>query len=405
MDFLQPLVQAAFWFCLAAVFYAYFGYPLLIWCLARCFGRREQDTADECGEWATVSLLIAAHNEATVIGERLRNALALDYPAEKLQIVVASDGSEDGTTEIVQGYAERGVVLFDYPQRRGKATALNDSFKDLWGDIVVLSDANTFTDAAAVRKLVRWFRDPEVGVVCGRLVLADPVSGCNVDSYYWRYETFLKKCEGQLGALLGANGAIYAIRRALFSPIPGNTIVDDLIIPLQAKLRTNCRIVYDTEAVAREETPPHFGAEFHRRSRIGAGGFQSIGMLWSLLDPRKGWVAFTFFSHKILRWLGPFFLVGAFAANLALACSEMMTTSTMGLYGNLLVGQVAFYVTSLLAAFVPARIRLLKPLRLTTMFTAMNAALLVGFCRWLLGSQKGTWNRTARFVEVERAVR
>src|SRR5262249_30950742 len=149
-------------------------------------------------------------------------------------------------------------------------------------------------------------------VVCGRLVLTDPATGCNVDSYYWRYETFLKRCEGRLGALLGANGAIYAIRRELYTPIPGNTIVDDFVIPLRAKLRTGCRIVYDGDAVAREETPPNVGAEFHRRSRIGAGGFQSIGLLWRLLNPRSGWVAFTFFSHKILRWVCPFFLVAAF---------------------------------------------------------------------------------------------
>jgi cellulose synthase/poly-beta-1,6-N-acetylglucosamine synthase-like glycosyltransferase len=288
-------------------------------------------------------------------------------------------------------------VLLDYPERRGKATALNDSFKELTGEIVVLSDANTFTDAGAVRKLVRWFRDPEVGVVCGRLVLTDPATGRNVDSYYWRYETFLKKCEGLLGALLGANGAIYAIRRAMYSPIPGNTIVDDFVIPLRARLRTGCRIVYDCEAVAREETPSSVGAEFHRRSRIGAGGFQSIGMLWRLLSPRHGWVSFTFFSHKVLRWIGPFLLVGALVTNLLLWPDR--------LYLNFLVGQAAFYLTSLLAAFVPGRIRLFKPLRLTTMFTAMNAALLFGFCRWLRGTQKGTWKRTVRLAEAEGAVR
>jgi cellulose synthase/poly-beta-1,6-N-acetylglucosamine synthase-like glycosyltransferase len=327
----------------------------------------------------------------------VRNALALDYPADKLQIVIASDGSDDGTAEIVQRFADRGVVLLDYPERRGKATVLNDSISELTGEIVLLSDANTCTDPSAVRNLVRWFDDPTIGVVCGRLVLTDPVTGYNVDSLYWRYETFLKKCEGRLGALLGANGAIYALRRELYTPIPANTIVDDFVIPLRAKLRTKCRIVYDCEAVAREETPANVGAEFHRRARIGAGGFQSIGVLWRLLDPRNGWVAFTYFSHKILRWLCPFFLVMAFAANAALWDQP--------LYGNLLVGQIAFYVTSVLAAFLPVQARVLKPLRLTTMFTAMNAALLVGFCRWLRGNQRAAWKRTARVAEAEEALR
>src|SRR5262249_31055742 len=137
-------------------------------------------------------------------------------------------------------------------------------------------------------------------------------------SLYWKYETFLKANEGQLGALLGANGAIYAIRREVFSPIPHETIVDDFVIPLKAKLRTGCAIAYDPGAIALEETPATIASEFHRRSRIGAGGFQSIALLWKLMNPRLGWVAFTFFSHKVLRWLCPFFLLVLMVSNLLL---------------------------------------------------------------------------------------
>src|SRR5262249_55927305 len=157
--------------------------------------------------------------------------------------------------------------------------------------------ANSQTEPDAARKLVRWFHDPNLGVVCGRLVLTDPHTHKNADSLYWRYETFLKRAEGKLGALLGANGAIYAIRRDVFTPIPDDTIVDDLFIPLRAGLHTGCAIVYDCEAIAHEESAPDVGSEFHRRSRIGAGGFQSWALLWKLLNPRQGWVAFTFCSH------------------------------------------------------------------------------------------------------------
>jgi cellulose synthase/poly-beta-1,6-N-acetylglucosamine synthase-like glycosyltransferase len=397
-------VEVTFWLSVGAIFYAYFGYPLLVWCLSRLFGRRGENLAEKSPDLPSVSLLIAAYNEEAEIEERVLNALALDYPSEKLQIVIASDGSDDDTAEIVRRFADRGVVVLDYPLRRGKATVLNDSMAELSGEIVLLSDANTCTDPGAVRKLVRWFQDPEVGVVCGRLVLTDPDTGYNVDSLYWRYETFLKKCEGRLGALLGANGAIYAMRRDLYTPIPGNTIVDDFLIPLRAKLRTGCRIVYDCEAVATEETPAQVGAEFHRRARIGAGGFQSIGLLWRLLSPRSGWVAFTFFSHKILRWFCPFFLVAALAANVVL-WDQNVVLWDQSVYRNLLVGQIAFYVTSLAAAFAPPHVRFLKPLRLTTMFTAMNAALLVGFCRWLRGNQKAAWKRTTRVAEAEGALR
>jgi hypothetical protein len=235
-----------------------------------------------------------------------------------------------------------------------------------------------------------------VGVACGRLVLTDPVSGGNVDSLYWKYETFLKKCEGRLGALLGANGGIYAIRRELFTPIPDQTIVDDFVIPLLARLLSGCAIVYDRRAVAREETPPTIRSEFHRRSRIGAGGFQSIGLLWRLLHPRHGWVAFTFLSHKIFRWLCPFCMVGLMASNLLLWHRPFFQAA--------LAVQAGFYLASLLAALVPARVRLLRPLRLATMFTGMNAALLVGFWRWLRGNQQAAWKRTLRLTETHGAV-
>jgi len=158
-------------------------------------------------------------------------------------------------------------------------------------------------------------------------------------------------------------------------------------------VRTSCAIVYDPQAVAREETPATVESEFHRRSRIGAGGFQSIVLLWRLLDPRQGWIAFTFFSHKVLRWLCPFFMLGLLLTNSVLWQEPF--------YRLAFFTQAAFYLTSVLIAFVPSRFKSLKPLRITTMFTGMNAALLVGFWRWLRGSQQGAWKRTARLAEAD----
>ena len=223
-----------------------------------------------------MSVLVAAYNEEKEIGDRIVNALKQDYPPGMLEVVIASDGSSDRTNEIAAAFAGYGVRLLDYPVRRGKATVLNDAFGELDGEVVVLSDANTyFSDPGVVRKLARWFRDPAVGAVCGKLVLTDPETGTNVDGVYWKYETFLKQCESRLGALLGSNGAIYAIRRELFDGIPPGTVLDDFVIPLLARMRTGKRIVYDPEARADEETPKGIGQEFKRRARIGAGGFQS----------------------------------------------------------------------------------------------------------------------------------
>jgi len=381
-------IEIAFWGCVALIAYAYAFYPIAAFTLAKLFGKSPVGYAPSPdSDLPSVSLLIAAYNEEQVIAQRIENALALDYPADRLEIVIASDGSSDNTARIVRGFSDQRVRLLESLLRRGKATVLNAAFRHLCGEIVVLSDANTFTDTAALRRMVRWFDDPTVGSVCGRLVLTDPATGRNVDSLYWKYETFLKTCEGRLGALLGANGAIYAVRRTNFAGIWSDTIVDDFVIPLVTRLRYGSAIVYDKTAIAYEETPSDFSAEFRRRSRIGAGGFQSIVRLRALLAPRHGWLAFTFFSHKVLRWLCPFLLIGAAMTNLALLHEPF--------YRLTMAAQLLGYGLSLLGLATGTRAAL-KPLRLATMFTAMNAALLVGFWRWASGSQQGIWQRTAR---------
>ena len=379
--------EVAFWACLGAVGYTYVGYPILVWCLGRVFGRRRPAAADD-GELPTVSLLVAARNEESIIAARVENALAMDYPADKLEVVVATDGCTDRTAEVVRRYAGAGVRVMEYPVNRGKATVLNDAIPQLTGDIVLLSDANTVIERPALRRLVRWLRAPEVGAVCGRLVLTDPETGTNVDGLYWKYETFLKKCEGRLGALLGANGGIYAVRRSHFTPIPTDTTIDDLVLPLQARLRTGCRIVYADDAVAHEYTPPTIGAEFRRRSRYGASGFQCLGRLWWLLSPAHGWVSLTFLSHKVLRWACPFFLIG-----MLVTCALL---AGQALYLGLLAGQAAFYLLSAVLPFVPPTFKALRPLRLASMFTGMNVALLVGFWRFVRGTQGGVWQPTVR---------
>lgn len=382
--FLAALVVTS----IGCAWYVYVGYPLLVWMLARLFGRPAVPAPSEAADLPFVSLVIAAHNEGEVINDRIQNALALEYPRDRFEIMIVSDGSTDSTNVIVESYANRGVKLLAFEKNRGKAAALNDAFREVKGDVVVLSDANTNMAPDAVRRLAEWFVDPEIGVVCGKLMLVDPVSGRNVDGVYWKYENFLKKCESRLGALLGTNGAIYAIRRNLFPGMTDGLVIDDFVIPLMARLKSGCRLQFDPRAVATEETPIEIGNEFKRRSRIGAGGYQALGMLWPLLNPRRGWISFTFLSHKVMRWLCPFFLIAALALNLVLLESPVFLV--------LFALQAAFYATAVAFLFLPAKPRFLRYLKLSTMFVLMNAALFIGFFRWASGRQRGTWNRTVR---------
>jgi len=385
---IHSIAVFVFWCCAGLVVYTYLLYPALLLVLANL--RRSRTPPDDLQEadLPTVSVLIVAHNEEISIRARIQNLLELDYPREKLELVIASDSSSDATVAISKEYEDQGVRVFDFSARTGKAGVLDRVIPKLAGSIAVLSDANTVMDPAAIKRLVRWFRDVRVGVVCGKLILTDPSTGRNVDSLYWRFETLLKRCEGTLGALLGANGGIYALRRSVFTGLRHDTIVDDFVIPLLARIRTGCRIVYDESAIAYEETPPEIAIEFRRRSRIGAGAFQSMSVLWPLLDPRQGWIAFTFISHKVLRWLCPFFLLGMAIANLILVDA--------GIYGMFMAAGVLFCLTALLGHYSTIGSSAGRVVRLTTMFATMNAALLVGFFRWAMGRQQGAWERTAR---------
>lgn len=382
-------LELLLWICVGGVVYAYLGYPVVVWLISRCYpdpaAQRNASPADR--EWPMVTLVIAAYKEERVILQRLVNATLLDYPIDKLEILVGVDGAEDLTGQLVGDFQDSRVRLLQYPMRRGKASVLNDTVPQARGEIIVFSDANTMTQVDAITQLVRHFADERVGAVCGKLELIDPASGQNVDGIYWKYENFLKRCEGRINGLLGVNGGIYALRKELYEAIPSNTIVDDFLIGMRVHLHGR-RLIYDPSAVALEETPDTIQQEFQRRTRIGAGGFQSLAWLWPLLSPLRGWIAFTFWSHKVLRWVCPLFLIGALAANIALVAHP--------LYLYLLFGQIGFYLIATAGIGQVTSQRLPRLLRLPAMFVSMNLALLVGLWKSLRGIRGGTWKRTER---------
>lgn len=398
-----------FWILVAFVFYVYAGYPLVLlklgaWVqvwrdLRYVFGRGER-RAVQLADWPDVTLLVCAYNEEKIIGERIRNALALDYPRERLEILVASDGSDDRTAEIVRGFASEGVRLIDYAERSGKVSVLNRSVPQCRGEIVVLSDANTMYDAAALRNLVRHFADERVGVVVGEMRLVSPNAAYKAEARYWRYETVLKFLENRLGAVVGANGGIYAIRKALFEPVASNTITDDFVIPMRICAR-GARAVYDCEALAFEETARDAATEAVRRVRIAAGNYQSMWTCRALLNPLRGAMAFCFWSHKVVRWLVPFALIALFVVNglMALGVGAGKVAGwgwPAGVYRWLFAAQEAFYVLAAVGAAVRRPRVVRKVLGLPHYFTLMNLSLLRGFLRCVLGRQAVTWKRTER---------
>ncbi len=312
--------ETAFWLSLAMLLYAYVGFAALlaiVGLLRRRHVRRQPITPP-------ISLIIAAYNEEESIAARLDNALALDYPPEALQIIVASDGSDDGTETIVQSYVERGVRLLSYP-RRGKIHALNDAVTQATGEILVFSDANSMYETDALRNLARNFADPEVGGVGGNTVYsqrADSDSSSHGENLYWNYDKWLKQLESLTGSIISAHGAIYAIRKELYEPPMETAVTDDFAIST-AVIEQGYRLVYENEARAHEFIIPAAEREFRRKVRLMTRGLRSVLLRKALLNPfRYGFYSLELFTHKVLRRLVPLFLIVLLVTSIVLSASS-----------------------------------------------------------------------------------
>ena len=380
------MAAVVFWAAAVLLAQTYFLYPLWLLLLARLRPGWHDLSPGTPDEWPSVSLVVAAHDEAGCIGEKLENSLALDYPPGQLEVLIGSDGSTDGTDAVVRAHPDPRVRLFAGP-RAGKTSVLNRCIPAARGELVVLSDANTRIEPGALKALARHFDDPEVGAVCGRLQLYNPTRAEYEESAYWKYESWLKALEGTQGAVVGANGGLYAIRRALFTALPSSTIVDDFVIALRL-LDQGYQVLYEPEALASEETTEDYGREFGRRARIAAGNFQSLGLVPGLLSPMRGFPAFAFWSHKVLRWCAPGLMLLALAANAALLAVPF--------YRGTMAVQVAFYGLAALGrvAVGPSVVRRVSGV--AYYFVTMNLAIAVGFWRFLRHSQAAAWERTAR---------
>ena len=369
-----------FWIAAALVGYAYLGYPLWLWFRSRWSPRPVRRGVVE----PVVAAVMVVRNEEAVIARKIENLLALDYPAEKLEIVVISDGSTDGTAAILQELASNPrlrIVL--KTSSRGKAAGLNDAMKLANGEIVLFTDARQKIELCALRRLMENFADAEVGCVSGELLLGDPEIGeaGKGMGLYWRIEKKIRELESASGSVVGATGAIYCARQALLEPLPEGTILDDVLLPMQV-VRKKSRVVFDSQARAWDSPNLGQSREFSRKVRTLSGNYQLLQLAPWLLTSKNS-IRFEFVSHKLLRLAGPFALLAVLLASLFLA---------QPFYRAALVAQLAFYGLSL-AAMAGFKIGPLSRVAdAARTFVVLNSAAVVAFVNFVTG-RKAIWIR------------
>jgi cellulose synthase/poly-beta-1,6-N-acetylglucosamine synthase-like glycosyltransferase len=393
-----PVLIALFWLCLAEVAYTFAGYPVLLVLagalsqvlrdLRYALRRHERRPESDRDALPAVSLVFAAHNEAVVIAEKMRNCAALDYPEGLLEVVVGCDACSDGTPELARASGLAHLRVEDYRERSGKPGVLNKTIPSARHEIVVLSDANTMLDPEAIRNLARHFSDPAVGCVCGELRFTTREGAVKSEGAYWRYEQILKFFESRMNMMVGANGGVFAIRRDLFTPLPKFAIIDDFLISMQIRGR-GYKVVYDPQAVAFEETGADARQEFQRRIRIGAGAYHALRYTWPMLLPSAGSVFFSYWSHKVLRWIAPFALAGCLISAVLLAARPFYLVCALA--GLCAVAAAWYGYRKELSGQ-----RIGGLFAIPYYFLSMNLALMLGFFRFLSGSQTSIWRRTAR---------
>lgn len=373
------------WICLVsllAVFYTYLGYPLVL-ALRKLIWTRKIDKKEDYRP--SVTVILPLYNEADVAKEKLENLLSMDYPSDKFEVVVGSDGSSDGTNEIVAEFTDPRIRFFPFEERRGKSGMLHDLIPRAQGDILVFTDADEMFETDAVIKLVRNFHDSKVGGVSGQEVY--PAKEGAIEggtSLYWRYEYFLYKMESDIWSIHSCPGPIYAIRKELFIPYPGYLINDDDIIPLQVALQ-KYRVVYEPEARASADSLGNVHEEAVRRIRFQAGQFQIFLYKWYAGIPFISPVGFSYFSHRILRSLSVFFLFALFFCNIPLWNESP--------FHYLLYAQFVFYGLALLGHLLLKIGIRSSLLAVPLMFCIHNYASLMGLWGIITGKQTSRWTQ------------
>ena len=373
------------------ILYSYCFYPIVLFIISRYVQRihqselRAEDSNDN--HHLSVAVVISAYNEEKHIVNTLHKLLQQDYPSENIKIYIGSDGSTDNTVKLIKQLPDNRIVLFDFSVNRGKVSVLNEILTQITESVVVFTDANAAFRLNALSHLIKHFSVPEVVGVCGELNLIKAATGDNYDNVYWRIERFLKFHESKVNGFLGANGAIYAIRREYFQPLPSDTLNDDFTLFMKIAL-DGYKTVYEADAIADEDMVASMSGEYGRRVRIGAGNYQTFFRLKSALHAKQGIRAFTYLSHKVLRWFTPHFLLLIFILNVLLLDQYSFVL--------LFIMQVILYTVCFVVIKYFKDYSLPTLISLPVFFINMNLALGHGFIDYTFREIKGNWKRTER---------
>ena len=366
----------------------YFIYPLVVIVLAQ-FKKTPKHNIEDQEFTKTVSFIVAAYNEEAVIEDKIKNCLEIDYPQDLLEFIIVSDGSDDTTPEIVKKYQNKGITSLHENQRRGKSNALNRAVDVAKGEIVVFSDANNDYAKDSIKQLVASFSDAKVGCVTGskKIYASSDRQSSKGDGLYWKYESKIKLAESTLGSITAADGEILALRKDLFEPINPKLINDDAAVTVNI-LRKGYRVIYNPDAVAYEEASKDLVDDFFVKVRMTTGGFQTIVTEFLfLLNPFKLY-SWAFLTHKVLRWLVPYFLILIALSNIMLLEYSLMRF--------LLVGQIVFYLLAFTGWMKRSNTEMPTLLYIPMYFVVMNIALFWGSIKYFLGNKTVNWRKASR---------
>jgi len=393
------IIAFLFWFLLFIVFYAYIGYGILLFFLVRIKRIISPKKTDPNPNYEPeVTLFVAAYNEKDYVDAKIENSFSLEYNKSKVRQVWVTDGSDDGTPDILRKYSDKGIEVYHEDARGGKIGAMNRGMKFVKSPIVIFSDGNTMLGKESIQRIVNLFKDPKVGCVSGekRIFSKDSDTAVGSEGIYWKYESTLKKWDAELYSVVGAAGELFAIRTDLYREVEKDTLLDDFIISLRVAM-DGYTIQYDPEAYAIESSSANVKEELKRKVRIAAGGIQSVIRLSPLLNIFKyKTLSFQYISHRVLRWVvAPFALPFIFVFNLFLALDAGLDSYT-NIYTLLFYAQVIFYVFALLGWWLENRKISIKILFVPYYFFVMNYAVYLGMGRYFKGQQSVNWERAKR---------